>query len=82
MVDGGLARAFFNATIAHIGHGFADTASGLANHVLNVLSFMLRDVSFVIRAAACAWVMPYFASISLNSFWFLSRSNSSILPLL
>jgi hypothetical protein len=26
--------------------------------------------------------MPCFASISLNSFWFLSRSNSSILPLL
>jgi hypothetical protein len=67
MVDGGLARAFFNATIAHIGQGFADIASGFANHVRNVLTFMFRDVSFIIRAAAWSWVIPCFASISLNS---------------
>ncbi len=77
-----MASAFFSATIAHNGQGFADTASGFANHVLNVLTFMLRDVSSVIRAAVCACVIPCFASISLNSFWFLSLSNASILPLL
>ena len=81
MVDGGLARAFFNATIAHIGQGFADTASGLANQVLNVLTFMLRDVSFIIRPAAWSWVIPCFASISLNSRWFLSLSNSDSISL-
>ena len=67
MVDGWFVSAFFKATIAHNGQGFADTASGFANHVLNVLTFMFRDVSLVIRAAAWSWVMSFFASISLNS---------------